>query len=363
MIYWLLWCFITILLDIFATLKVAQNEKDLEIIMLRQQVRILQRKTPSSPRISKPEKLILAALSYKMKQTTVGFRKCLHNCFFLFKPETLLKWHRELVKRKWTFQHRKRGGRPRIDPELEALILRMAQENPRWGSKRIHGELVKLGFDLDKKTVWNMLKRNGILPSTQRSRSSWRTFLKHYKEQILACDFFTVETITLKRLYVLFFIEIGTRRVHFAGITTNPNGFWTTQQARQLVWKLGEMKRTFRFLIHDRDTKFTRSFDNVFRSVGIEIVRTPFRTPQANGYAERWVRSVRQECLDHIPIFNDRHLYNVLKEYVGFYNASRPHQGIDQRTPIPIDRLNKEGTIVRREVLGGIIHDYYRCAA
>jgi putative transposase len=239
----------------------------------------------------------------------------------------------------------------------------MAQENPRWGNKRIHGELVKLGFDLDKKTVWNMLKRNGIPPSTRRSRSSWCTFLKHYKEQILACDFFTVETITLKRLYVLFFIEIGSRRVHFAGITTNPNGFWTTQQARQLVWKLGEMKRTFRFLIHDRDTKFTRSFDNVFRSVGIEIVRTPFRTPQANGYAERWVRSVRQECLDHIPIFNDRHLYNVLKEYVGFYNASRPHQGIDQRTPIPIDRLNKEGTVVRREVLGGIIHDYYRCAA
>ncbi len=239
----------------------------------------------------------------------------------------------------------------------------MAQENPRWGYKRIHGELVKLGFDLDKKTVWNMLKRNGIPPSTRRNRSSWRTFLNHYKEQILACDFFTVETITLKRLYVLFFIEIGTRRVHFAGITTSPHGFWTTQQARQLIWKLEEMKRTFRFIIHDRDTKFTRSFDNVFRSAGMKIVRTPFRTPQANGYAERWIRSIRQECLDHILIFNEHHLYTVLKEYVGFYNASRPHQGIDQRTPIPIDNTNMKGSIERREVLGGMINDYYRSAA
>ena len=178
----------------------------------------------------------------------------------------------------------------------------MAQENPRWGYRRIHGELVKLGFDLASKSVWNKLRRNGFLPSAQHNHGSWRTFLNHYKGQILACDFFTVETITLKRLYVLFFIEIDTRRVHFAGITTNPNGFWTTQQARQLIWKLEEMKRTFRFLIHDRDTKFTRSFENVFRSVGIEIVRTPFRAPQANGYAERWIRSIRQECLDHILI-------------------------------------------------------------
>jgi transposase InsO family protein len=208
-----------------------------------------------------------------------------------------------------------------------------------------------------------MLKRNGILPSTQRSRSSWRIFLSHYREQIIACDFFTVETITLKRLYVLFFIELGSRRVHFAGVTTNPNNFWTSQQARQLIWKLEEMKRTFRFLIHDRDTKFPRSFDNVFRSVGIKIIRTPFRTPQANGYAERWVRSVRQECLDHILILNDQHLYNVLKEYMAFYNAARPHQGIDQQTPIPIERSSKEGSIARREVLGGIINDYYRCAA
>ena len=164
MIYWLLWCFITIMMDVFTTRKVAQNEKDLEIIMLRQQVRILQRKISSSPRISKPEKIILTALTYRMKQTTAGFHNGLQRCLLLFKPDTLLKWHRELVKRKWTFRRRKQGGRPRIDPELEALVVRIAQENTRWGYNRIHGELVKLGFVLDSKTVRNVLKRNGILP-------------------------------------------------------------------------------------------------------------------------------------------------------------------------------------------------------
>jgi hypothetical protein len=166
--------------------------------------------------------------------------------------------------------------------------------------------------------VRNTFKRNGIPPAPKRRRSTWRTFLRHYKEQFLACDFFTGETIFLKRLYVLFFNELNTRRVHFAGITANPNNFWNTQQARQIISRLEEKPRTFRFLIYDRDTKFTRSFDNVFRSVGIDIVRTPFRAPKANAYAERCRRSARQDCLDHIIILNERHLHHVLKEYVAF---------------------------------------------
>ncbi len=209
----------------------------------------------------------------------------------------------------------------------------------------------------------NVLKRNGILPAPKRRGSTWRTFLRHYKEQLLACDFFTVETIFLKRLYVLFFIELDTRRVHFAGITANPNNFWTTQQARQIIWKLEEKQRTFRFLIHDRDNKFTRSFDNVFRSVGIDIVRTPFRAPKANAYAECRIRSARQECLDHVLILNERHLRQVPNEYVAFYNGSRPHQGISQQTPIPRIEPNGTRTVVRRDVLGGIVHDYYQLAA
>ena len=151
--------------------------------------------------------------------------------------------------------------------------------------------------------------------------------------------------------------------MHFAGTTANPNNFWTTQQARQIICKVEEEQRTFRFLIHDRDTKFTRSFDNVFRSVGIDIIRTPFRAPQANAYAERWIRSVRQECMVHILILNERHLRHVLTEYVAFYNASRPHQGINQQTPIPRIEPKGIGAIVRRDVLGGIVHDYYRRAA
>jgi putative transposase len=330
---------------------------------LRQQVRILQRTRSSSPRISKPEKLILTAIANQMKQYTIGFHNRLQRCLLVFKPDTLLKWHRELVRRKWTFKRRKPGGRPRIEPEMEALMVRIAQENTRWGYNRIHGELVKLGFDLDSKTVRNLLKRNGIPPASKRRRSTWRSILRHYKEELLACDFFTVETIFLKRLYVLFFIELDTRRVHFAGITANPNDFWTTQQARQIIWKLEEKQRTFRFLIHDRDTKLTRSFDNVFRSAGIDIVRTPFRAPKANAYAGRWIRSARQECLDHILILNERHLHRVLKEYVAFYNGSRPHQGINQQTPIPGIKPNGKGVVVRRDMLGGIVHDYYRFAA
>ena len=151
--------------------------------------------------------------------------------------------------------------------------------------------------------------------------------------------------------------------MHFAGTTANPNNFWTTQQARQIICKVEEEQRTFRFLIHDRDTKFTRLFDNVFRSVGIDIIRTPFRAPQANAYTERWIRSVRQECMDHILILNERHLRHVLTEYVAFYNASRPHQGINQQTPIPRIEPKGTGAIVRRDVLGGIVHDYYRRAA
>jgi len=350
-------------MDVFATLKVAQGEKDLEILMLRQQVRILQRKISSSPRITKPEKLILTAIANQMKHTTTGCRNRLQRCLLVFKPDTLLKWHRELIKRKWTFRRRKRGGRPRIDPELEAIIVRIAQESARWGYNHVHGELIKLGFKLDSKTVRNVLKRNGILPAPQRRRSTWRTFLRHYKEQLLACDFFTVETIFLKRLYALFFIELHTRRVYFAGTTANPNHFWTAQQARQVIWKLEEEQRTFRYLIHDRDTKFNRSFDNVFRSAGMDIVRTPFRAPQANAVAERWIRPVRQECLDHILILNERHLRHVLTEYVAFYNASRPHQGINQQTPTPRMKPGRTGPVARRDVLGGIVYDYYRLAA
>jgi hypothetical protein len=179
---------------------------------------------------------------------------------------------------------------------------------------------------------------------------------------MLACDFFTVETLRLQTLYVLFFIELGSRRVHLAGCTANPDHAWVTQQARQPVWHLDEARTPMRFLIHDWDCKSTTHFNQVFVSEGMEIVRTPFRAPNANAVAERWVRSVRQECLDHLLILNQPHLTDVLKEYTTDYNAARPHQGLAQQAPIPMSR-SPQAVIRCRDVLGGILHDYYRDAA
>ena len=278
----------------------------------------------------------------------------------IFKPDTVLRWHREMVRRKWTFRRKANPGRPKISSELEALIVCLAKENPRWGYDKIQGELLKLGHRLGSTSVRNILKRHRVNPISQRSTGSWRSFLGHYKDQILACDFFTVETIWLKTIYVLFFIEHGTRRIHLAGCTKNPDAGWVSQQARQLVWELKDDTQEMAYLIHDNDTKFTSFFDNVFCSEGIEIVHTPYHAPKANAFAERWVRSVREECLDQILVVNEKHLGNVLREYTDYYNHSRPHQGIHQHFPVPSPGRISEGPIRRRDVLGGIIHDYYR---
>ncbi len=363
MIYHLAFCFVTLVLDVFASIRVAPTEKDLQIVLLRQQLRILERKSETKPRLSRPEKLMLVTLVTRLITPTQRFHEALGEALLLVQPDTLLKWHRQLVRRKWTFQHPHRGGRPRVERDVEALIVRIAQENPRLGYDKLQGELLKLGFKVHPSTVKNVLHRHGLLPAPQRGRSSWRTFLKHYRQQMLACDFFTVEILRLETLYVLFFIELGSRRVHLAGCTTTPDRVWVTQQARQLVWNLdGGIQTPMRFLIHDRDSKFASTFDQVFVSEGFEIVLTPFRAPKANAVAERWVRSVRQECLDQLLILNQRHLACVLKEYVHYYNTARPHQGLGQQTPVPLSR-SRRGTIHCRDVLGGILHDYYRDAA
>lgn len=180
---------------------------------------------------------------------------------------------------------------------------------------------------------------------------------------MLACDFFTVETAWLKTIYVFFFIELGSRRIHFAGCTSHPTAVWVTQQARQLTWTLQDEKMPIRFLIRDRDAKFTASFDRVFVDEGVEIIRTPYRAPRANAFAERWIRSVRGECVDRLLIVGERHLGRVMKEYIAYYNKARPHQGIEQRCPVPMDSGVREGPVKCRDVLGGIVHDYYREAA
>ena len=247
----------------------------------------------------------------------------------------------------------------------------MAQENPAWGYRRIQGELVGLGIKLAAATVWTILKEAGIEPAPKRLEASWTEFLRQQAASILECDFLTVDTLFLKRLYVLFFIELESRRVHLAGITTNPHGRWVSQQARNLLMELDDEAVRPRFLIRDRDTKFTREFDQVFRAEGIRVIKAPIRAPTARAHAERWVGSVRRECLDRLLIIGRSHLQHVLASYTRHYNEHRPHRALGQLPPLSQPPPRGERTMAdvieldrvrRRELLGGLIHEYQLAA-
>jgi putative transposase len=352
-------------LDLVAVMRMTDDEKDLEIMLLRQQLRIVERKRVRGPQIPRWQKVPLAALAVRMKDKASNAREGLVESVRLFKPDTVIGWHQAMVRRKWTFKQGRKLGRPSINSEQEAWILQVARDNPTLGYDKLEGELRKLGIDVGATTIRTVLLRHGVPTAPERSRqgSSWRTFLNHYKEQFLACDFFTVETLTLHTLYVLFFIEHGTRQVYFAGCTAHPNQNWVTQQARQMTWELEERDPPMKYLIRDHDTKFTQSFDTVFEAAGIEIVNIPYQAPNANAVAERWVRSVREECLDRLIILNERHLRRVLQEYTTYYNERRPHQSLEQDSPLGLESGSVQGPIRCRNVLGGIIRDYYREAA
>jgi len=327
--------------------------KDVELLVLRHQLAVLgrQRRRPS---LRPADRAFLAALTRVLPQSR---RRGL-----IVTPETLLRWHRELVRRKWT-QPRRSPGRPPVDDHIRQLVLRLARENPGWGYPRIAGELLKLGLRVSASTVRRLLLANGLGPAPRRSGPSWRQFLRRQAATMLACDFFTVETLSLRRFYVLFVIELGNRRVHLAGCTTNPTGAWVTQQARNLSFT--DIFERMRFLIHDRDSKFAAAFDEVFRSEGIQVIHTPIRAPQANAYAERFVRTIRAECLDWLLIIGRRHLETVLRIYTAHYNRERPHRGLALRSPesTNADPRPRNGEIERRDRLGGLIHEYHRAAA
>ena len=263
------------------------SAKDLEILVLRHQLTVLRRQV-SRPRLEPTDRALLAAISRVLPRGR-------WSCFFV-KPDTLLRWHRRLVAGSWTYPHQ--TGRPPLATHVQQLIVRLATENPRWGYQRIQGELLRLGVQASATAIRTTLRRHGLDPAPRRANSTWRTFLRQQAAGIIACDFFTVDTIWLRRLYVLFFIELDTRRVHLAGVTANPSGTWIAQQARNLLLVLGERGRRVRFLLRDRDAKFCRSFDDVFRSADAEVLLTPVQAPKANAYAERWVGTVRAECLD-----------------------------------------------------------------
>jgi putative transposase len=337
-----------------AALRVRSREfKELEIVVLRHELQVLRRQV-DRPRLEENDRLFLAAASRLLSRTS-------RQSFFV-RPDTLLGWHRQLVRRRWTCAGR-RPGRPALSEEIRALILRLARENPRWGYQRIVGELAGIGVRVSATTVAKILRQAALPPASARARLSWRRFLRAHAESMLACDFFTVETLWLGRLYVLFFIALGSRRVHVAGCTANPDGHWATQQARQLAWSLPERPRPIRFLIRDRDSKFSRPFDEVFRSEGFEIIRTPFRAPQANAVAERWIGTVRRDCLDWLLIASRRQLEQVLRVYVDHYNHHSPPRALSLHPPAPERPLHAVSSrapdhIERRDRLGGLIHEY-----
>jgi len=276
-------------------------------------------------------------------------------------PEILLRWHRDLIGRKWIHSHR--PGRPGISAGTVAIMLRLARENPNWGYRRIQGELARLGVVVAPSSVWTILRRNGIDPSPMRNGFTWAEFLRSQVSSMLACDFFSVDTVLLKRLYVPFFIEFNTRRVYVTGVTAHPTGPWVVQQARNLTMALEDRDHRVKFLIRDRDTKFTSSIDEVFRTDSIRIIRTPVRAPRANAFAERLVGTIRRECLDRMLIFDRRHLERVLAEYVVHYNEHRPHRGLDQLAPLalapPPPISNPEpAQLQRRDTVFGLIHEY-----
>jgi transposase InsO family protein len=333
------------------------DAKDVEIAVLRHQLLVLRRRV-TRPRYAPSDRIILAALAKLLPRDRWPI--------FLVTPSTLLRWHRELIRRRWTYPAIGRNRRA-LDPAVVHLVLRLARENPRWGCLRVVGECRKLGVRVSATSVRTILRRHHLGPAPRRSGPTWTQFLRTQAAGTLACDFLTVETIGLTRLYVLFVIELDHRRVHLAGITAHPTGAWVTQVARNLLMDLDEHAHRFRFLIRDRDSKFTAAFDVVFAAAGIEAVKIPPRAPKANAYAERWVRTVRTECLDWVLIRDRRHLEHVLAQYVAHYNTARPHRGIDLDVPIPpaeptpagIDNIRR---IERVDVLGGLVHEYRHAA-
>jgi putative transposase len=329
--------------------------KDAELLVLRHEVAVLRRVHPR-PRLDWADRAVLTALIRLLPAKLRMHR--------LVTPGTVLRWHRRLVARKWTYPHR--SGRPPVGAEIAALIERLATENPAWGYQRIQGELLKLGHRVGASTIRRVLKALKIPPAPQRhTDTTWRQFLHTQAATMLATDFFHVDcAVTLQRLYCLFVIEVGSRYVHILGVTANPDGAWTVQQIRNLLMDLGDRADDFRFLVRDRAGQFTASFDAVLADAGIEAVKIPPRNPRANCYAERFVLTARTEITDRMLIFGQRHLRTILAQYAAHYNGRRPHRSRQLRPPRPdhpVADLSRK-RIERRPVLGGLINEYERAA-
>ena len=332
-----------------------EASKEAELLVLRHENAVLRRQI-RRVRYQPGDRLWLAALSRLIPRRRWGE-------VFMVTPATLLAWHRRLVTRKWDYTSQRRPGRPSTAAAIRKLVIRIATENPAWGHRRVQGELVKLGHPIAASTVWQILHAAGIDPAPRRAGPTWKQFLTAQARGILAVDFVHVDTVLLRRLYALIIIEHGTRRAHLAGITANPDGAWTAQAARNFLMDLGQLTASVKFLIRDRAGQFTGSFDAVFTAEGIRILASPPQAPRANAICERMIGTLRREVFDRLLIVNEHHLRQVLTEYLRHYNTARPHRALGQLAPAqahtrPPEINLAEHRIRRRQVLGGLTHEY-----
>jgi putative transposase len=352
----------------FAVLRLlpgTDQEKDTEILVLRHQIAVLERQLGGKKvRFTPPDRALLAALLHRLRPQT------LRRIRLLVRPDMVLRWHHDLIKRRHAARSRpRRRGRPPTVRSIRALILRLVRQNPAWGYRRVHGELLVLGVKVAPSTVWEILKDAGIDPAPERSSTTWADFLRSQAEALLACDFLETVTLAGTRMLVLAVIEYHTRRIRVLGATTHPCASWVAQAARNLVMDLQDAGCRVRFLIRDRDGKFPELFDAVLADAEIKVVLTGVRIPRMNAIMERWVQTCRRELLDRTLIWNQHHLLRALREFEAFYNLHRPHQGIANARPLrplpsPITDPDQIAhlDIRRHHRLGGILNEYERAA-
>jgi putative transposase len=356
---------VTGMFGLLRRLPMSDRDKDVEILVLRHQVTVLQRQLGTArPRFSPADRAFLSALLHRLPRDLLGRIR------LLVRPDTVLRWHRDLLARRHAARSRPgRPGRPRTVRSIRLLVLRLARENPSWGYRRIHGELLVLGITVAASTVWEILRQAGIDPAPDRTTTTWASFLRSQAGALLACDF--LETVTLggTRLFVLAVIEHATRRIRILGATPHPTAAWVVQAARNLVMDLEDAGSQARFLIRDRDGKYPALFGTVLKDAGIQTVLSGVQMPRMNSIMERWVQTCRHELLDRTLIWNQRHLLHALREFEHFYNEHRPHRALRAAAPLhplpnPItdpERIARLD-IRRQDRLGGTLHEYQHAA-
>jgi putative transposase len=342
-----------------AWLRLSRREeawKTAEILILRHQLAVLQRRQPRRPKLNWADRALLAAL------LSVIPKARRHGLLLLVTPDTILRWHRDIIRHRQAARSRRgKTGRPATRQNIKVLVLRLARENPEWGYRRIHGELAGLGAKVAASTVWEILRNAGIDPAPRRSGPTWPQFLRSPAEAIVACDFFTVDLPDGTRAHVLAVIEHATRLIRILGVTLHPTGEWATQQARNLLMDLGGQADRVKFMIRDRGSNFTAAFDAVLADAGIRTVLCNVRTPRMNAIAERWIGGCRREFPDRTLIRNQHHLRRILRDYETHHNQHRPHRSLHGAAPLkPLpEPADLEQYRVRRHTrVGGLINEY-----